>query len=1136
MPLPSAPTRRRARGAQMPPAIAANSKPLAPTPALADHHVGNNLVKAHNDGPSEVEMDAPADVVEHGGSGEATAARDVDEEAEREQDAAEAGVIEMKHERNASRDEAEEMQPAREDEALPMESQPTAKDEEADQHSREPAEQPESDALHGHSENDGHADDTPAKSSSLLSKMGGAMLSLVGQSHKAENDPHADDRRLSAPGEYPLSEVQSPVEELSPESGLDGHLRESDTVPHNVSKVEERSLGALQDAHTSEVHDLERENDGLDRSRDVPEEHESSDVDAHPLTPREDELQESPSTKDLGGQVDNISDTIPCTETLEDPTTQTTNTHPHPDEGHFDMSGAAAIPGTMTHGMDEPERLVTVDEARAHLTGDNVETPMEPETPLSKELGPTGQPDLPTGPEHNVSQAAEPVDHDSEALESESAPHETDSSDAAGQSVPDEEDMQPSQGLELGSRESSSLPERHKQTTPTEKATSPIEASSPTIAASDDDGGGHSKSDYEAMEFQHSALEGMEPLQGTDHHDAAESSHEALASGDQDSESEAEAIAEHSQRPLDADGLDSQLGDVTPPDHESGLADPTPQNDFSRTEMGSEASAPLWNKLEAGGSPHIEYVSEGEDTTTTQADIPEHLQDPAASDEPRASLDLSVPEIGASLGEPIDIHETGDSVKFQDARLAAADPGLHEGKDETPQPANEIKESQSDNQPATTDTDSQAFITPLQSAGVRSPLKFDERGATLADELGYAEAGEDGHQVWGDESAATVQGQDDLFDDDYSNDSHGSNEQAEQEAADDLYEYEYEGEEEDDDGEPIKEQVVTHQEDPMDDDVPRTAVIASNPAATASFVSDSGYLSEAPAGSLTADESTETLSSHHHEPSTPQLQPVAGSESHPETTSPLSLRHTSPSSTFRGLAERRHAPKAAAAAAAAATRPVPPPPRHGGGPPSDAADSPILPRDGPHDPWHARPASVPQSLHSQTTLSSSPSSPVHAALPIDNHEPVIRDSYPSASHHSYLAGLAAAGGRPRNDSLLSQSDYEAFAAAAERKSPLATKWAARRDSAANITPPPGGSSNSARNLVATSSPSSLFQKMRSIFEPPGAAGGGGGGAGGGATTPPRSRPVSGVWYNIQGTGGSPGRKAGGGHADENDAA
>lgn len=88
----------------------------------------------------------------------------------------------------------------------------------------------------------------------------------------------------------------------------------------------------------------------------------------------------------------------------------------------------------------------------------------------------------------------------------------------------------------------------------------------------------------------------------------------------------------------------------------------------------------------------------------------------------------------------------------------------------------------------------------------------------------------------------------------------------------------------------------------------------------------------------------------------------------------------------------------------------------------------FAPRDVTNVPWHARNDSVPASLHSQTTLSSDHSSPVHSALAADRHEPVIRDSWPNPApaYQQYLASWGAAGGRSRGNSSLSHTNTEDY--------------------------------------------------------------------------------------------------------------
>ncbi len=274
---------------------------------------------------------------------------------------------------------------------------------------------------------------------------------------------------------------------------------------------------------------------------------------------------------------------------------------------------------------------------------------------------------------------------------------------------------------------------------------------------------------------------------------------------------------------------------------------------------------------------------------------------------------------------------------------------------------------------------------------------------------------------------------------------------------------------------------------------------------------------------------------------TPQILPVTPEPGMPDTLSPLSLRpNDSPVTPHRGLSESRHAP---------AKRPLPvtPPQQTALAQPRDEEEEAFAPRDVTLVPWHARHDSVPASLHSQTTLSSSPPSPVRSSVPTDGHEPAIRDSWTEAAptpspdphlRHMYLSGMSGGGtpGRVRSGSLLQQQpDYDPFKYSpggggegprnSSNHSPLAARWATRAGDPAAITPPLRRGSVSQRYPVASSPPSSLFQKMRSIFEPPP--------GGSSMPTPPpstaspsRSRSASGVWYSPSSSNGNNGRTAG----------
>lgn len=188
----------------------------------------------------------------------------------------------------------------------------------------------------------------------------------------------------------------------------------------------------------------------------------------------------------------------------------------------------------------------------------------------------------------------------------------------------------------------------------------------------------------------------------------------------------------------------------------------------------------------------------------------------------------------------------------------------------------------------------------------------------------------------------------------------------------------------------------------------------------------------------------------------------------------------------------------------------------------DVDPSMFMPRDVTNLPWHARTDSVPMSLHSQTTLSSGPSSPIHSSLAADRNEPVIRDSWPTPapSYQQYLSSWTS--GRPRGDSSLSSNgggaEYDPFKAqdvgvgtngggngnannttGPANKGSLYNPFAQRARAESSVSATPSSS---------TSSPgrgSMLFQKMRSVFENP---------AAGGSPEPPAPNRVSGVFHGI----------------------
>ena len=412
------------------------------------------------------------------------------------------------------------------------------------------------------------------------------------------------------------------------------------------------------------------------------------------------------------------------------------------------------------------------------------------------------------------------------------------------------------------------------------------------------------------------------------------------------------------------------------------------------------------------------------------------------------------------------------------------------------------------------DSGSQPFVTPLASAGFRSPLNFEDAHSSLEDDISVVD--EVNHQYdqdddhnsniddrlsqadeansqyeLEDEYSTTVHGQDDLFEDN----SDGSVEDVEDDDHDAL------GSNDQESGDPwVKEQIITCDVLPLgDDDEPKTAVpmaaeqLANGPQYSPGeqehpSVPEMHYLDE-PAHSTSdlptvesqpipesyahdsehdsSDNDTPVIRQHSTPPLQPTLVPVT-----PDTSS-MTLLQSTPSTADRGLADSRHNPD----------RPRTPEQRSTHRSAVDEEPEPFAPRDVTNIPWHSRTDSFPQSLHSQSTISSSPISTRDSPLRNDGHEPEIHDGSPAYSHSHLLSGIT---GRPRGDSQASSSydnfSYDTKAAAAQ--------WL-RRESESGSRPlslhsgDDDGNQQHHRNSVG---PGSLFQKMRSIFEQTGAAG------------------------------------------------
>ncbi|KAI0595734.1 hypothetical protein F4775DRAFT_346995 [Biscogniauxia sp. FL1348] len=174
----------------------------------------------------------------------------------------------------------------------------------------------------------------------------------------------------------------------------------------------------------------------------------------------------------------------------------------------------------------------------------------------------------------------------------------------------------------------------------------------------------------------------------------------------------------------------------------------------------------------------------------------------------------------------------------------------------------------------------------------------------------------------------------------------------------------------------------------------------------------------------------------------------------------------------KGLAASRHAPET-----------QPQTPSHDDLQQADEDLEPELfvPRDVTNLPWHARNDSVPQSMRSESTLDSAPSSPVHSTSSNQQyHEPVIRESW---STHTGSTG------RLRNNSQLTDrsasDEFDPFRFDTSKPIPPSSldPDSQRRDPATATDSQRLSSSN--RNSLGGSP---MFQKIRNLFEAPGAAG------------------------------------------------
>ncbi|KAB5540577.1 hypothetical protein GE09DRAFT_260553 [Coniochaeta sp. 2T2.1] len=348
---------------------------------------------------------------------------------------------------------------------------------------------------------------------------------------------------------------------------------------------------------------------------------------------------------------------------------------------------------------------------------------------------------------------------------------------------------------------------------------------------------------------------------------------------------------------------------------------------------------------------------------------------------------------------------------------------------------------------STPETGSQSFVTPLATADFHTPTQFHDWRVNERYEFDQSDQGDDNYKP-NDQHATTVHGHGTLFGKD--KDDHSQ--------------------------EPSPESGFKPSSDEEDGDQHRNATPVQEPIADGRLSGDASEpetLVLGPSGENDKEPSHEGgswigLGVRKEDIQTASVFPTQADPAIPENMAPSTQPNTSPAP-IKGMAYSRHNPDR------------PRTPEQQTGQTSQTATTffeAATPVDVTNIPWNAYRDSTPRSIHSQSTLSSSPSSPIHSSLPVDNHEPVIRDSWPTPTHdHLLPSGM----GRPCNESQLSTSgDFEPF----RHHSKLLTAYWQQGE-----TPPQYGQSPIGRearrcdSAASTSSPGGLFQKMRSVFEP-----------------------------------------------------
>jgi hypothetical protein len=735
----------------------------------------------------------------------------------------------------------------------------------------------------------------------------------------------------------------------------------------------------------------------------------------------------------------------------------------------YAMTGQEAIPGTMTHGSDTSEIVEpipgTMTHGIDHISAE-VESPLDEPTPVM-EHGPDGVlPGSPSSDDRVITDDAASTVTGKPAM---GLQYETDIADRNLDDLSEKDDAADEEAVAAGAILQALPLEEVLRPTVSPKADNEQSDSTSTGKLSDASmenpslGDDSRAVDHQAKDPDHFGDVDIAGETGdlSDAYSVAASSFE-----DDSAELGSSVIAAimHSPRVQPAINAGKAVDSVS----DAGRAMPVTQSD-----SGAMARAPEHDEYQVAAKTDSTHGDEGGDQVHQ-----EHIYGNPGDFLPRAPHLRPFRDDGTPV-------EHNENRQEPDNQILVGHRSDHSLTSAEPEPG----EDDMGSIPGLTnpDTESQAFMTPLASADFHTPMHMRDWSVSQHQDPRYFDT-YDGQEVMEDQLAVTMHGQDDLFDDD----GHSENTSMESPHDNDLASAEQHalhGR-----GNLSVSEELGGSSSNADDTQPEGTTDMDGTESSESILDDQSQEQREPpvtnAVEAQSDEDSPSAASALKDEDTAAAA-VASPEDPPLTPkmTPMTTQADMTPSCSKGLAYSRHNP----------ARPHTPEQQGQLGLQSDDLEpNAFAPVDVTNVPWDARRDATPRSMHSQSTLSSAPSSPIHSSLPVDNHEPVIRDSWPTPNHERLLpSGM----GRSRNDSqLTSDGDFEPFRYDAKA---AAAQWQ-QREATGKHRPGPDVGTTPHRNSIASSSPGGLFQKMRSIFEPAG-----------GATVPSSSLPSSGrnspVW-------------------------